>query len=423
MQKVLIITYYWPPAGGPGVLRWLLFAKYLREFDVEPVLYVPQNPHYPILDKTLMDEIPKGLTIYKQPIREPFSIASFFFRKKTLRISSGIIQSKNQSIIEKVLLWIRGNFFIPDARKYWVKPSVRFLSGILEHDKIGHIITTGPPHSVHLIGYQLKKRSGAQWFADFRDPWTTIGYHDQLKMTENSLRKHRRLERMVLNTADKIIATSKVTKSEFAQLTKKPIVVITNGYDSTYAGNATLDVKFTISHIGSLLTGRNPYNLWKILAELVNENKAFGQELQLQLIGVVSQDVLQSIHETGLEGYTRIMGYVSHEKAIEYQQKSQVLLLVEIDAERTRGIIPGKLFEYMAAKRPILAIGPKQWEAGQMVIETSVGQAFAYDETTRLKELLLTWFSAYRNGNLDVASKGTEKYSRRELTKQLANQL
>jgi hypothetical protein len=423
MQKVLIITYYWPPAGGPGVLRWLLFAKYLRDFNVEPVLYVPENPHYPILDKTLMDEIPKGITIYKRPIREPFSIANFFFRKKTRRISSGIIQTKNQSIIEKTLLWIRGNWFIPDARKYWVKPSVRFLSGILEQDKIEHIITTGPPHSVHLIGYHLKKMSGVQWFADFRDPWTTIGYHTKLKMTENSLRKHRQLERMVLNTADKIIATSNATKSEFAHLTKKPIVVITNGYDSTYAGNASLDVKFTISHIGSLLTGRNPHNLWKILAELVDENRVFAEELQLQLIGVVSQDVLQSIHETGLEGHTRVMGYVSHEKAIEYQQKSQVLLLVEIDAEQTRGIIPGKLFEYMAAKRPILAIGPDQWEAGQMVTETAVGHAFSYAETTHLKELLLKWFNAYRNGKLVVAAKGVEKYSRRELTEQLANQL
>ncbi|MCJ7468055.1 MAG: glycosyltransferase family 4 protein [Maribacter sp.] len=423
MQKVLIITYYWPPAGGPGVLRWLKFAKYLRDFDIEPVLYIPENPHYPILDKTLIDQVPKGITIYKRPIREPFSIASFLFRKKTQRISSGIIQTKNQSIIEKTMLYIRGNWFIPDARKYWVKPSVKFLSGVLEQDHIEHIITTGPPHSLHLIGYQLKKRCGVQWFADFRDPWTTIGYHSKLKMTENSLKKHRQLERMVLNAADKIIATSKVTKREFMSLTKKPIVVITNGYDSDYVGNANRNVKFTISHIGSLLSGRNPHNLWKVLAELVHENRAFGEELQLQLIGVVSQDVLHSIHENGLEGHVRVMGYVPHEKAIEYQQKSQVLLLVEIDADQTRGIIPGKLFEYMAAMRPILAIGPNQWEAGQMVTETSIGHTFTYAETTHLKEVLLKWFDAYRTGTLVVAAKGIEKYSRRELTKQLANQL
>ncbi len=159
MRKVLVITYYWPPAGGPGVQRWLKFVKYLRDFDIEPVVYIPENPTYPIQDESLIEEIPEGIKIYTRPIYEPYGLAKVLSQKKTKRISSGIIKAKNQSFLEKTMLWVRGNFFIPDARKYWVKPSVDFLSKVIEEKDIATIITTGPPHSVHLIGDLLKKKT------------------------------------------------------------------------------------------------------------------------------------------------------------------------------------------------------------------------------------------------------------------------
>ncbi|MFK5972464.1 MAG: glycosyltransferase family 4 protein [Flavobacteriaceae bacterium] len=423
MPKVLIIAYYWPPAGGPGVQRWLKFVKYLRDFDIEPVLYIPKNPQYPIQDVSLLSEIPKYLTIYRYPIREPYGLARFVSPKKTQRISSGIIQTNNQSIIEKILLWVRGNLFIPDARKYWIKPSVKFLSEVLEKEKIDTIITTGPPHSIHMIGYGLKQKHRLKWLADFRDPWTSIGYHKKLKLTASSRRKHKKLERCVLQAADKVIVTSHSTKKEFENITSKPIRVITNGYDSDYKGNQQLDRRFTVSHIGSLLTGRSPKNLWQVFAELIDASEDFKKQFRLQLIGVVSEDVLASIYENGLKEYVEIVGYLSHEEAVQYQRKSQVLLLVEIDSEETQGIIPGKLFEYMAAKRPILGLGPKQWEAGRILVETETGEAFTYDSHTRLKSVLLEWFTAFGNENLNVASKGIERYSRKELTKQLAKHL
>ncbi|MGB5668372.1 MAG: glycosyl transferase family 1, partial [Maribacter sp.] len=197
MQKILIITYYWPPAGGPGVQRWLKFVKYLPEFGIEPVVYIPENPTYPIIDDSFTLDIPKGIKIYKHPIREPYHIARIFSGKKAKRISSGIIKAKNQSVLEKIMLWVRGNFFIPDARINWVKPSVKFLTNIIEIENIDTIITTGPPHSVHLIGHGLKELLGIKWIADFRDPWTSIGYHKKLKLTKNSQRKHRELEHRV----------------------------------------------------------------------------------------------------------------------------------------------------------------------------------------------------------------------------------
>lgn len=423
MQKVLIIAYYWPPAGGPGVQRWLKFVKYLRDFNIEPVVYVPENPNYPIVDASFVNEIPDGIKIYKQKINEPYGWASFLSKNKTKKISSGLIQSKNQSSIEKFLLWVRGNFFIPDARKNWVKPSVTYLTSVLNDEQINTVITTGPPHSVHLIGLKLKEKLGVNWVSDFRDPWTSIGYHKKLRLSKSSAKKHKYLEHLVLNSADSIIVTSNTTKKEFVEITDKPIEVITNGFDGAIANEAALDKKFTISHIGSLLTGRNPENLWQVLSELCDENEDFKNNLSLQFIGVVSEDVLQTIYKYNLKSYVNLIGYVSHTEALNYQEKSQVLLLSEIDSPDTIGIIAGKLFEYMRAKRPILAIGPIGWEVSAIIKETNTGVAFNYSDTSNLKSLLLDWFGSYQTKKLNVNSTNINTYSRKERTAKLANHL
>lgn len=420
MKKALIISYYWPPAGGPGVQRWLKFVKYLRDFDIEPVLYIPDNPQYPMTDFSFVKEVPNDITIYKQPIFEPYRFASLFSSKSTKRISSGVIQSKNQSLTEKLLLWIRGNFFIPDSRKYWVRPSVEFLHDILKKEAIDTIITTGPPHSVHLIGHFLKQHNKIQWIADFRDPWTSIGYHKKLKLTSWAKNRHKELEGLVLKTADKLLVTSETTKKEFRRMTNKPIKVITNGYDTEKPVAVDLDEKFTISHIGTMLSGRNPENLWQVLAELVRENPEFNKTLCLQFIGVLSKDVLESLKENDLESYLSVKGYVSHDEAIRFQQKSQVLLLAEIDTQETKGIIPGKLFEYMASGRPILGVGPKDWEVSSLVAQTKTGAIFEYTSRAELKNVLLNWFHKYEKRELNVSSVHVENYSRRELTRQLA---
>lgn len=423
MQKVLIITYYWPPAGGPGVQRWLKFTKYLGEFEVEPIVFVPENPNYPIQDESLLDDIPDGIKIIKQTIVEPYGLASFFSNKKTKRISSGIIQDdEKQSLIERLLLWIRGNLFIPDARKFWVKPSIKKLVEVIKKERIQTIVTTGPPHSVHLIGKGLKEKSGIRWVADFRDPWTSIGYHKKLKLTKASQRKHKQLEKSVLNGADELIATSQTTKKEFGNLTSKPITVITNGYDGQPL-KPQLDEKFTISHIGSLLTNRNPESLWQAISELIEENKDFASEIEIQLIGVVGDGVLESIKTFDIADVVKTVGYISHEEVIKMQANSQLLLLLEINSEETRGIIPGKLFEYLNAQRPIMAIGPPDWEAGQMVVDHQAGDYVVHGNTKTIKKLLLERFEQFQNGKLGVHPNGIEQYHRRELTKKLAKLL
>lgn len=419
-KKILIITYYWPPAGGPGVQRWLKFVKYLPYFGYEPHVYIPENPTYPIVDEKLLNEVSDKAIIIKNKIKEPYRWASFLSQKNTKKISSGIIPSKKkQSLIEKLMLWVRGNVFIPDARVLWVKPSVVFLKEYIEKHQIETIITTGPPHSLHLIGLQLKKELTIKWIADFRDPWTTIGYHKELMLNEKSEKKHKELERKVLNSADKIIVTSPTTKMEFVNLTTKPIEVITNGYDVEKVIQSALDKKFSIAHIGSFLSDRNPRILWKALKELVKENNEFASDFQLKLIGKVSQDILETIEEFKLTKFVHNLGYVSHDEAIMYQRTSQVLLLVEIDSEQTRCIIPGKLFEYMVSERPIIAIGPKASDFEAIIKGTNTGNFFSYDEKENLKETIFAHYQLFKQNNLKVYPVGLQHYSRKSLTEKL----
>ena len=420
-KKVLIICYYWPPAGGPGVQRWLKFVKYLPDFDIEPIVYCPENPSYPIIDESLANEIPKNITILKQPIKEPYGLARLISKKGSKKISSGVIpKAKKQSFIEKLMLYVRGNYFIPDARKNWIKPSVKFLSTFIEENTIDTIITTGPPHSLHIIGLQLKEQINIKWIADFRDPWTTIGYHKELKLNKASQQKHINLESQVLHSADRIIVTSNHAKNEFLEKTERPISVITNGYDSHSVRIEGKDTKFSLSHIGSLLSERNPKILWEVLSDLIIENKSFSELFELNLIGVVSDDVLESIYDSGLKQHVNLIGYVSHEEAIRYQMQSQVLLLIEIDSEDTKAIIPGKLFEYLISETPILAIGPEDSDVEQIIVTTNTGSYFSYLQKEELKAKITTSFEAYLNNSLKVNAIGLQPYSRKALTKSLS---
>lgn len=423
-KKVLIVTYYWPPAGGPGVQRWLKFVKYLPEFNINPVVFIPENPNYPIVDASLSSEVSKDVSIVKHPIKEPYKWAGVLSNKSSKTISKGIISDeKEQSFIEKALLFVRGNFFIPDARVGWVKPSVEFLVDYIKKEGIQTVITTGPPHSVHLIGLQLKQKLGVTWLADFRDPWTTIGYHKQLKLMPSSKAKHKAFEAQVLKGADQIIVTSFTTKKEFRQITDKPTEVITNGYDNEGFVDVTLDTKFTISHIGSLLSKRNPNILWKALQELVSENLDFARDFQLNIVGFASEHVLESIKQYYLSKYVNNEGYVSHSKAIEFQKKSQVLLLIEIDSEDTKCIIPGKLFEYMMSHRPIISIGPEGSDVEKIITETNTGNYFTYRECEVLKSTILKHYKAFKSNNLQTQPLNIEQYHRKALTKLLANLL
>ena len=315
---------------------------------------------------------------------------------------------------------MRGNYFIPDARVGWVKPSVSFLKEYISENPVDVIITSGPPHSLHLIGLKLKKELNLMWIADFRDPWTTIHYHKSLRLMDKAKKKHKALEKEILTEAHLIVVTSPTTKKEFEAITSRPIEVITNGYGESSEIPQTLDGSFSISHIGSLLSERNPKILWEVLSEITSENIDFKRDLELKLAGNVSKEVLESIFNTGLKSNCKLLGYVSHSEALQLQRNSGVLLIVEIDSEDTKSIIPGKLFEYLAANRPILALGPKASDMEDIINETKSGKFYDYSKAELLKADILQLYADYKSGSLICSSEGVEKYSRRELTKRMS---
>ena len=424
MKKVLIITYYWPPAGGPGVQRWLKFVKYLPEFDIEPIVYCPKNPTYPTADPSLCNEISKQLKVLKQPISEPLGFLNRFLKSKANTLSKGLIPTpKKQSFLIRLLLFIRGNFFIPDARVLWVKPSVKFLSNYISKHQIDTIITTGPPHSVHLIGLGLKSKHSLKWFADFRDPWTAIGYHNQLKLSKSSQKKHLALESKVLKSSDHIIVTAPRTKQILSGISKQPISVITNGFDEISNTRVEMDTMFTLTHVGMLTPQRNPNMLWEVLFELTQELTHFKDKFKLVLIGNISKEVLDIIGESGLEPYLENKGIVPHRDAVLSQKASQVLLLIEADTDTASYIIPAKLFEYLNSGRPIVAMGPKPSDVESILNDTAVGAYFDYRDKDRLKVHIAQLFKSYETKSISIKPKQVQHYSRRVRTQVLARLL
>lgn len=424
-RSILIICYYWPPAGGPGVQRWLKFATYLNKQGRDVHVIVPENADYPVTDASLLQEVPEGLNLIKVPIKEPSRWASKLSRKRTKSLQKGIL-SKRSSRVEQLLLWLRGNFFIPDARIGWKQAVVKQAEVFLSQYPQTTVITSGPPHSIHLSGMELSRRfDSIHWIADFRDPWTTIGYHKDLKLSKQAAKKHEQLEQEVLETADAILVTSKATQSEFKRKTSKRVVLITNGFDIEISQDLSQPAgDFTVSHVGTLLSDRNPLALWKALYRLTQENSRFSEVFKLQLAGNVSDDVVQSIREAGLERYLQLMGYLDHDEAVQLMQQSQSLLLIEIDSVETQAIIPGKLFEYLASRRPITAIGPPKADVKDMILEHEAGSYFGYLQEDLLFNHFKRLFERYTAGENTANTKESFlKYHRKETTQSLMNEI
>jgi len=422
-KKILIITYYWPPAGGPGVQRWLKFAKYLPDFGWKPIIYTPENPSYPLLDETLMKDVPENIEIVRTKIWEPYQLAEKL-NKSNKKFKAGQFDvGKNQSWKSRLSIWVRGNFFIPDARVFWVKPSIKFLEKYLKENKIDTIVTSGPPHSLHLIGLGLKNKiPSLKWIADFRDPWTEISYYKHLKLTKSSDQKHRQLENAVFKNADITLATS-YTDAENFRKAGANAVCITNGFDesdsdSKVKGQNSKD-QFTLSYIGVLEQLRNPENLWKALDELVKENAEFAADFTLKFVGRIDDKILQTIENSSLKNHIQNLGYLAHGKAVEEMQNSDLLLITNFPNESSKGIIPGKIFEYLASGKQILSFGPDKADVAKILEETQAGKHFSYQDTEIIKKFILEKFILWKNGNLLENTQHIEQFSRKNLTRQL----
>ena len=420
-KKILIITYYWPPAGGPGVQRWLKFVKYLPGFGWNPTVFIPENPSYPIVDETLQNEVSKDLEIIRTKIWEPYQIAELFGKDNRKFKAGQFDVGKNQSWKSKLSIWVRGNFFIPDARVFWVKPSAKYLKKYLKENNFDAVVTTGPPHSVHLIGLELKKEfPNLKWIADFRDPWTEISYYRHLKLTKSSDKKHRSLEQKVFKTADITLATSYTDADNFRKKGANAFCV-TNGFDGfENALNAKKNTKFTLSYIGVLEQLRNPEILWSTLNQIIQENEAFKSDFELKFVGRVDDKILKEIENSKLKDSLNNVGYLSHLEANAEMQSSDVLLMTNFPHESSKGIIPGKIFEYLATGKPILSFGPKESDVKKILDETNAGKHFSYQDSAELKAFLIDHYQNWKSGITSSKTKNIEQFSRRNLTGKLS---
>ncbi len=426
MKKVLIISYYWPPSGGIGVHRCLKFAKYLQEFGWEPVVYAPLDAQYPYFDETNFQHIPENITILRRKIFEPFNLfKKVSGRKKTDSANPVYVRDRKLSKIDNLAIWIRGNLFIPDARCFWVKPSLKFLKKYLRDNPVDAIFTDGPPHTNTLIGSKLSQATGIPWLMDFQDPWTQVDYYEMLKIGKRADKIHHRLEQEAFATAKKTTIVSPTWKKDLESIGAKNVDVIVWGYDEDdfkHAAPAT-DDEFSIIHAGQLGFDRRPDTLLNLLGDLKKENPEFGKKLKLKFAGTVDYAIVEMIKNAGLEENYLPLGNISRPAAIELTEKAHVLLLPLNIADNAKGRIPGKLFENMRAKRPILCLGPTDSDVAGIITETNTGKAFDYNNYEEIKNYLLEIFAKYQSGTNTVDAIGLEKYTVKNQTGLLAGYL
>ena len=420
MKKVLIITYYWPPAGGSGVQRWLKFSKYLPENGWKPIIYTPDSPFFDVKDMDLLSDIHPEVEIWKTSIWEPYSLKEKIFGKSESS-NAGIIQDKS-STRNQILNWIRGNIFIPDPKVYWVKPSIKFLSKKIQEEEITHIVSTGPPHSMHLIALGLKKRlPNLKWIADFRDPWSELDLLEDFKLSQKSRNKYQELERQVLKSADITLTVSETWLESFKRLGSSNVELITNGFDEEdFELIDKKNNKFIIGHFGLLNHLRNPKNLWKALNDICEEDSEFKDKLEIRLSGNIDTEVLQSITQNfHLKNKVVHLEYLSHKEVLYQYYQSSVLLLLLFNSKSGQGNYPGKIFEYFAAKRSILSFGPDESDIKNLLEKTKSGLYISYNKLN-IKNIV---YQLYTDNIKIINSDELSQFKRSVLTKKLADLL
>lgn len=427
MKKVLLILYYWPPSGGAGVQRCLKMAKYLRDFGWEPIVYTAEDAHYPILDKSLFKDVHPDQQVVRHPIWEPYDLYKRFIgQKKGERVYSGFLsEDKKPSFTQRASIWIRGNFFIPDARKFWIKPSVKFLIKYLKENPVNAIISSGPPHTTHMIARGVKRSLGLPWVADFRDPWTNIDFYDQLMLTKWADKKHKRMEQSVLKEADQVVTVSWSWEQSFKELGAENIQVITNGFDHAdfeFEKEAPGE-DFSFNHIGYLNSDRNPELLWKAFGELCKEIPDMKAKLKLRFIGKTDFLTFHQLEQHGLSNCIEKVDYMPHNEVVKTLVKSQILLLLLNNTPNVMGVIPGKIFEYLAARRPILGIGPENGDSARIIKEAGAGIVCNFDDFEKMKREIFKLYQRFKKGKLVESNADITKYTRKYATGQMAELL
>ena len=420
MDKVLIITYYWPPSGGAGVQRWLKFSKYLPEFGWEPIILTVDTEYaaYPVTDFSLKEDLPFSVKVYSTPATNYFSI----YKKDKSKIpSAGFANSVDNTLKGKILRFIRGNFFLPDPRKGWNKYAFKKACELIETEEIRYIITTSPPHSTQLIGLKIKKKYPyMRWIADLRDPWTDIYYYKQFYPTFISKRIDLRMEKSVLKKADKIITVGASLKTLFSSKVEgieNKTEVIPNGFDEDDFDNLKTSIPgvFTISYMGTL---SDAYPIDRFL-DALQVFKKRGNDFILRFIGTVSSKQKDIILAKTSNSVVDFIPYVDHVAALKYMLNTTVLLLIIPDHHSNKSIITGKLFEYIAAGKPVICLGPDDGDAAGILSKTGHGTTFSYKDSNGMLDYLLKLTS----DNSIIEKIPLKVFSRKELTRKVVSLL
>jgi len=426
MKRVLIISYYWPPTGGSGVQRWVKFTKYLPSEGWQPVIYTPENPEQLAVDTSLEAEIPAEAEVIKRHITEPYRLYKSFLSKSghsKEAVEVNPVNAQHKSALQKFAMWIRGNLFRPDPRCLWIRPSVKFLTKYLKEHPVDLIVSTGPPQSMHLIGLKLAEKTGIPWIADFRDPWTRIFYFKHLQMTRATERWHHKMEKEVLDKATAVVAVSPLVQKEFQSMTETPVELITNGFDETDFPSGTVEVTsddFAIVHTGLFAADGNPTVLWDVLAEKCNSDEDFRKQLKIRLIGKTDIQITKAIEDAGLGENLTDLGYMPHSETINQQRKASVLVLPLRKEPEYKAVLPGKLFEYIAALRPILGIGKPDGAMSMILKTTKTGMVFDWNDKRSVADYIDKCWKDHRNGKLKVEDADISQFPRRNLTRRMA---
>lgn len=430
MKKVLIITYYWPPAGGPGVQRVLKFSKYLPEFNWQPIILTVKKGEYPATDETLAEDIPECCKVYKTNSIEPnFLYKKFTGMKPDEKIPVAVLAEENLNWKKKLANWVRLNLFIPDAKIGWIPFAIREGKRIIRKENPDIIFSSSPPPTVHLIAKRLAKWSKIKWVADFRDPWAEIHYYENQKRTKISNKLDRKYEKAVLNDAIVITCISQFDiEDDFSKKVKgEKCINIPNGYDESDFTNLTYntknDQKFVLMHLGAVSAERNPTNLFRAIRILANEDKISCRTFSLNFIGTLNKSVTISIDEFKINKFVEIMPYLPHRKALEYTQQASVMLLLVTQSEKNKRILPGKTFEYMRTGKPIFVLGPEDGEVSRIISETNTGIVLEYDNYINIYKTLLELFNSWKISDINRYSlnKNILAYSRKGLTEKIVN--
>ncbi len=424
MKSLLIITYYWPPASSPGVYRFLKFCKYLPDFGWRPVVLTVRNGSYPAYDPSLLKEIPEGLKVYKTPTIEPFALFNRLSGKKGKSVPVEITPSKtNTSLLNRLMFWIRANWFIPDARIGWKWFAVNAAIKIIQSEKIDAVISTGPPHSTHLTGLALKKKTGIPWIADFRDPWTNIFYNEHFPRTPRTIEKDKKLEDTVAATADAVVVISNGLNKEFRERARR-IETIHNGFDTIDMPCRTNEKtpRFVMTYIGNMPANRNIPMVWQALAELKNELKNFSKNFTLMLIGSIDQTAIDDLQAAGIGDIINIRSYIPHDEAVRIMSNTNMLYFMINQAKNNSLIITGKLFEYLASCAPMVSVGPADGDAAKLIEEAGREKMIEYSNKDGFKSVVSRYYNQWmQTRQLEVLPcTQIEQFSRKELTKKLA---